>query len=269
MKQLRAEYYKLKYSRSTIWVAVFMFVMLMMPFIVGNDTLFMTFGDYQNIDSIGWICYVADVHNARFEEIARFALSVNFFMWIGLSVYITTMLSKEYQTGTLKLPVLYGTSKMKVLLDKLIVLNAYFFSLYFIVEMILAFSLGSKYGFHFELNQIFTFIGVILLNAMAMIGLEFFAVILTIIFKNSGIVTTAVCVWFFAGAITYPMVYENMEIRSLPIKIFCAINPTTYMYNICGYRMTLSVIQGTIIFFLCCCVIGILLMYLLLRKQEF
>lgn len=55
MRQLKAEYYKMKYSRASKWVLVFMAFIFFIPFVVGNDTLFMTFGDYRNIDSIGWI----------------------------------------------------------------------------------------------------------------------------------------------------------------------------------------------------------------------
>lgn len=51
MRQLKAEYYKMKYSRASKWVLVFMAFIFFIPFVVGNDTLFMTFGDYRNIDS--------------------------------------------------------------------------------------------------------------------------------------------------------------------------------------------------------------------------
>ena len=61
MRQLKAEYYKMKYSRASKWVLVFMAFIFFIPFVVGNDTLFMTFGDYRNIDSIGWICYIDDM----------------------------------------------------------------------------------------------------------------------------------------------------------------------------------------------------------------
>ena len=50
MRQLKAEYYKMKYSRASKWVLVFMAFIFFIPFVVGNDTLFMTFGDYRNID---------------------------------------------------------------------------------------------------------------------------------------------------------------------------------------------------------------------------
>ena len=47
MRQLKAEYYKMKYSRASKWVLVFMAFIFFIPFVVGNDTLFMTFGDYR------------------------------------------------------------------------------------------------------------------------------------------------------------------------------------------------------------------------------
>ena len=52
MRQLKAEYYKIKYSRASRVIVFFMVLMFFLPFLVGNDTLFMTFGDYRNIDSI-------------------------------------------------------------------------------------------------------------------------------------------------------------------------------------------------------------------------
>ncbi len=89
MRQLKAEYYKMKYSRASKWVLVFMAFIFFIPFVVGNDTLFMTFGDYRNIDSIGWICYIDDMNNVKAAEIARFALSINFFFldWINCLYY--------------------------------------------------------------------------------------------------------------------------------------------------------------------------------------
>ena len=67
MRQFKAEYYKLKYSQAKKWIAVFMVFLFFIPFVVGNDTLFMTFGDYKNIDSIGWICYINDFSNVKLD----------------------------------------------------------------------------------------------------------------------------------------------------------------------------------------------------------
>lgn len=269
MRQLKAEYYKLKYSRATKWVAIFFVFIIFIPFIVGNDTLFMTFGDYKNIDSIGWICYIDDLSNPKFAEIARFALSVNFFTWILLIVFITTMVCKEYQLGTLRLSVVYGTSKTRIFLDKLLILNVYFFAIYFLAEFMLVLALSIKYNFSFSGKELIIFGGTVLLNMLAMVGMEAVSVVLTIIFKNSGLVATISCIYFFAGAITYPMVYENFENRSILIKTFCALNPTTYMYNICGFRIQPKLIMGTALFGIGMTILGIIVMHFVLRKQEF
>ena len=37
MRQLKAEYYKMKYSRASKWVLVFMAFIFFIPFVVGND----------------------------------------------------------------------------------------------------------------------------------------------------------------------------------------------------------------------------------------
>ena len=140
MRQLKAEYYKMKYSRASKWVLVFMAFIFFIPFVVGNDTLFMTFGDYRNIDSIGWICYIDDMNNVKAAEIARFALSINFFSWIGLIVYITTMVSAEFHQGTIRASVVYGINRTKLFLSKLLVINVHFFILYYIVETALGLS---------------------------------------------------------------------------------------------------------------------------------
>lgn len=268
MRQFKAEYYKLKYSQAKKWIAVFMVFLFFIPFVVGNDTLFMTFGDYKNIDSIGWICYINDFSNVKFEEISRFALSINFFTWIGLIVYVTTMISKEYQLGTLRASVVCGISKTKLLIDKLLVLNIYFFILYFMVEIALAWGLAWKYKFIYTGKEFIMFLGVVLLNFIVMIGMEMVAVIFTITVKNSGIVIAVSCVYFFAGAITYPMVYENFENRSIVVRIFCLLNPTTYMYNICGYRISANLIIGSLSYGIGMCLIGMILMHFILEKQE-
>lgn len=268
MRQLKAEYYKLKYSRATKWIALFMVFIMFIPFIVGNDTLFMTFGDYKKIDSIGWICYIDNLKNVKFAEIARFALSINFFAWVGLVVYITSMISAEYQLGTLRATVAYGTSKSKVFFSKLAVLNSYYFAIYLFIEIVLITALGWKYEFSYNGKQLTIFIGILLLNICAMLGLEMVAVILTVLIKNTGTVTALSCIYFFAGAITYPMVYENFENRSILIKVFCALNPTTYMYNICGYRIWPKLIVATIIYGICICFVGSMIVHFVLVKQE-
>lgn len=239
-----------------------------LPLIFGNDTLFMTFGDYENLNSIGWICYINDFSNIRFEEMARFALSTNFFSWIGFLVFVTAMISKEYQQGTLTLPVVYGVSKTQLFIDKLIVLNVFYFIVYFICEIITLFSLGIRYQYQYTIKEFFVFLGVASLNALAMIGFEVFAVLLTVLIKNAGIVMASSCVWFFAGAITYPMVYENLQNRSIITRMFCVINPTTYMYNICGYRISLSIIVDTIAYAVISCFIGFIILNVLLKRQE-
>lgn len=205
MRQLKAEYYKMKYSRASKWVLVFMAFIFFIPFVVGNDTLFMTFGDYRNIDSIGWICYIDDMNNVKAAEIARFALSINFFSWIGLIVYITTMVSAEFHQGTIRASVVYGINRTKLFLSKLLVINVHFFILYYIVETALGLGLAWKYGFHYKGEEFLIFIGMVTLNMIAMIGMEAVAVLITVLVKNTGIVAALSCVYFFAGAITYPM----------------------------------------------------------------
>lgn len=221
MRQLKAEYYKMKYSRASKWVLVFMAFIFFIPFVVGNDTLFMTFGDYRNIDSIGWICYIDDMNNVKAAEIARFALSINFFSWIGLIVYITTMVSAEFHQGTIRASVVYGINRTKLFLSKLLVINVHFFILYYIVETALGLGLAWKYGFHYKGEEFLIFIGMVTLNMIAMIGMEAVAVLITVLVKNTGIVAALSCVYFFAGAITYPITviiqkeYQDNTLRNV------------------------------------------------------
>jgi len=52
------------------------------------------------------------------------------------------------------------------------------------------------------------------------------------------------------------------------LKAFCVMNPTTYMYNICGYRMTNGIVVGTIMYGMGACLVGIVLMHFALKRQE-
>lgn len=268
MRQLKAEYYKMKYSKASRWIFLFMVLVFFIPFVVGNDTLFMTFGDYRKLNSIGWICYIDDMAHVKAVEITRFALSVNFFTWIGFVVYVTTMVATEFQQGTIRASVVYGVNRTRLFMCKLFVVNSYFFLLYFIVEAALGLGLAWRYGFHYQIHDFTALLAMAALNAVAMLGLEAVAVVITILLKNTGLVTAIVCVYFFAGAITYPMVYENFQNRSLLIRVFCILNPTTYMYNICGYRMTDTLLTGTIFYGISACVLGTLVMHAVLKRQE-
>lgn len=269
MKQLKAEIYKLKYSNTSKWLIIFMLFMFFIPLVLENDTLFMTFGDYKNLNSIGWICYIDNFNNIHFKEIARFSLSINFFIWIGLIVYIVNMIGKEYQLGTLRLPVVYGVNKTKIFITKLFVLNAYFFLVYTILEIGILLALGFKYKFIFTFEHFLQYVGVVLLNILAMIGLEMFAVILILLTKNIGLVCVTSCIYFFAGAITYPMVYDNFYNQSLAMRLFCYMNPATYMYNLGGFRLLNEIIVGTIVYGIGAIFIGIFCVSFIVERQEF
>ena len=167
------------------------------------------------------------MNNVKAAEIARFALSINFFSWIGLIVYITTMVSAEFHQGTIRASVVYGINRTKLFLSKLLVINVHFFILYYIVETALGLGLAWKYGFHYKGEEFLIFIGMVTLNMIAMIGMEAVAVLITVLVKNTGIVAALSCVYFFAGAITYPMVYEDFQNQSVLLKAFCVMNPTT------------------------------------------
>lgn len=208
------------------------------------------------------------MNNVKAAEIARFALSINFFSWIGLIVYITTMVSAEFHQGTIRASVVYGINRTKLFLSKLLVINVHFFILYYIVETALGLGLAWKYGFHYKGEEFLIFIGMVTLNMIAMIGMEAVAVLITVLVKNTGIVAALSCVYFFAGAITYPMVYEDFQNQSVLLKAFCVMNPTTYMYNICGYRMTNGIVVGTIMYGMGACLVGIVLMHFALKRQE-
>ena len=237
MRQLKAEYYKMKYSRASKWVLVFMAFIFFIPFVVGNDTLFMTFGDYRNIDSIGWICYIDDMNNVKAAEIARFALSINFFSWIGLIVYITTMVSAEFHQGTIRASVVYGINRTKLFLSKLLVINVHFFILYYIVETALGLGLAWKYGFHYKGEEFLIFIGMVTLNMIAMIGMEAVAVLITVLVKNTGIVAALSCVYFFAGAITYP----NFNAVICAVLLLLLIWAMDYLFSLCFKKSDLGI----------------------------
>ena len=81
------------------------------------------------------------------------ALSINFFSWIGLIVYITTMVSAEFHQGTIRASVVYGINRTKLFLSKLLVINVHFFILYYIVETALGLSLRAFIRFILQRKQ--------------------------------------------------------------------------------------------------------------------
>lgn len=183
------------------------------------------------------------MNNVKAAEIARFALSINFFSWIGLIVYITTMVSAEFHQGTIRASVVYGINRTKLFLSKLLVINVHFFILYYIVETALGLGLAWKYGFHYKGEEFLIFIGMVTLNMIAMIGMEAVAVLITVLVKNTGIVAALSCVYFFAGAITYPSIkaiqYLKEEIEKLEKSVPVSRNKDGYdIISNAGDRLT-------------------------------
>lgn len=93
------------------------------------------------------------------------------------------------------------------------------------METALGLGLAWKYGFHYKGEEFLIFIGMVTLNMIAMIGMEAVAVLITVLVKNTGIVAALSCVYFFAGAITYPMVYEDFQNQSVLLKCILCYEP--------------------------------------------
>ena len=143
------------------------------------------------------------------------------FFWIVCLVFATIFFTKEYNTGTIKLSVAYGTKRTILYYTKAITILAVslityliFVAAFFVIEII-------QSGYIPSASEALTLFGWALACGIVLLAFESISIFLCVIIQNIGVVTGICCLYVFSGASVYLMLWSNMDAASIPLKIFC------------------------------------------------
>ena len=169
-------------------------------------------------------------------------MSCNVFLWIITLILTVQFFCYDYTAGTVKLPIAYGISRVKVYLAKVIVIILYYMVCYVLFNAItLGFTCywGGYVPCFAELIQYFGYIG---LNFLVMVPFILLCLTVCICLKNTGIIATVLCVW---------------------------LNPLYYWLNMGTFRLEYGLVYEIMIYFVFGLLFLLPLSVLLVRKQEF
>ena len=119
INHFKAEFYKL--FRSKIMIAIL--GVCVVSFALGDMTFFGAGDGTESVIGFQAKCYLSS-EMPTFQTVARSSLAYTAFFWIVCLVFATIFFTKEYNTGTIKLSVAYGTKRTILYYTKAITILA-------------------------------------------------------------------------------------------------------------------------------------------------
>lgn len=279
LSQIKADYYKLTRSK-LLWLCLVLygalfFLYIIIYFCIGHDEMMymgMTGTSTQRKQigqsAIFMVGGFADQSHPQFWEIARSTMSSNFLVWINIIVFSVLFVAKEYDTGTIKLSVAYGTSKFKIYLSKLLIsflnLAVFYYSFMFLAFVFTVFQ--SHYSPSIEnWMQMLQLISVNF-AVLAVFMLSCFTISLLV--RNTGAASALLCLFLFVEIIALAVLCPYLSTCATAIQLFVKISPMYYLMDVSGYYLTHGIFQEALWY----CAVGIMILlpvsWLILRRQE-
>lgn len=119
INHFKAEFYKLRHSKILITILGVCAAVIMVSFALGDMTFFGAGDGTESVIGFQAKCYLSS-EIPTFQTVARSSLAYTAFFWIIGILFATIFFTKEYNTGTIKLSVAYGTigeNKLRELMD--------------------------------------------------------------------------------------------------------------------------------------------------------
>ena len=221
---------------------------LMVSFALGDMTFFGAGDGTESVIGFQAKCYLSS-EMPTFQTVACSSLAYTAFFWIVCLVFATIFFTKEYNTGTIKLSVAYGTKRTILYYTKAITILAVslityliFVAAFFVIEII-------QSGYIPSASEALTLFGWALACGIVLLAFESISIFLCVIIQNIGVVTGICCLYVFSGASVYLMLWSNMDAASIPLKIFVYGNPMYYWMNFCSCR-TMGIIEHLPFYFM-------------------
>lgn len=109
INHFKAEFYKLRHSKILITILGVCAAVIMVSFALGDMTFFGAGDGTESVIGFQAKCYLSS-EIPTFQTVARSSLAYTAFFWIIGILFATIFFTKEYNTGTIKLSVAYGTT---------------------------------------------------------------------------------------------------------------------------------------------------------------
>lgn len=110
INHFKAEFYKLRHSKILITILGVCAAVIMVSFALGDMTFFGAGDGTESVIGFQAKCYLSS-EIPTFQTVARSSLAYTAFFWIIGILFATIFFTKEYNTGTIKLSVAYGTKR--------------------------------------------------------------------------------------------------------------------------------------------------------------
>ena len=191
----------------------------MVSFALGDMTFFGAGDGTESVIGFQAKCYLSS-EIPTFQTVARSSLAYTAFFWIIGILFATIFFTKEYNTGTIKLSVAYGTKRTILYYTKAITILVVslityliFVATFFVIEII-------QSGYIPTASEVINLLGWALACGTVLLALESISIFLCVVIQNTGIVTGICCLYVFSGASVYLMLWSDMETVSIPLKFF-------------------------------------------------
>lgn len=219
INHFKAEFYKLRHSKILITILGVCAAVIMVSFALGDMTFFGAGDGTESVIGFQAKCYLSS-EIPTFQTVARSSLAYTAFFWIIGILFATIFFTKEYNTGTIKLSVAYGTKRTILYYTKAITILVVslityliFVATFFVIEII-------QSGYIPTASEVINLLGWALACGTVLLALESISIFLCVVIQNTGIVTGICCLYVFSGASVYLMLWSDMETVSIPLKFF-------------------------------------------------
>jgi ABC-2 type transport system permease protein len=271
LNQLRADYYKLFHSK-LFWVTGSLFAGFFVIFIIislQNDTFSMgsVLGYKKGIPLYeGFIGFVfQDPANPLFWELAYSSTVLTSSLWLVLMILSVQFISKEYQTGTIKLAVSYGINMFKIHLSKWIVVISYFGLLFYLFNLVTFTTISILKNYIPTLGNVVSLLTLISLYYLVLAIFSLICFVLYIAIKNNDAVSWILSLFMFSPVVIAAVYGYD---RPFPLDCYLRINPMYYLASASRFWADSAVTESILLYVAIGIPFLLVCSHFLLRKQE-
>ncbi len=275
--QIKSEFLKLRYSKLFKAIPILLIFGLALYWLfslsAGGTQVLVSEGDEETDKTlqgmIGFFAFTfADESRPEFREIMQSCMSCNVFLWVFILIFTIQFFCYDYSSGTIKLSVAYGISRIKVYLAKVVVIMLYSAACYFLFSILSVCFTCFRVDYMPNVGDMVQYLEFTGLNFLVMVSFIMLCLIVSICVKNTGIIATVMCVFMLGGAVIYTGIWQNFH-SHMVLKYLVWVNPFYYWMNMGAFRLDYGIIHEIMGYFMFGVVIILPVSVLLVRKQEF
>ncbi|MCX7924082.1 MAG: ABC transporter permease [Clostridia bacterium] len=270
LNQLRADYYRLFHSK-LCWVvgSVFTVFLIISAKMSMGKTVFIFGGVMGHKDGIplldGFIGFAyKNPVKPLFWELVYSSTAFTGLLWLVFMSLSVQFISKEYQTGTIKLAVSYGASVFKIYLSKWIVVVSFSGLLFYVYNLATFAVVCGVKNYVPTFGNWISLLALVSLYILVLAVFTLFCFTLYIAFKNTVAVLTIVPLFMFSMII----VINTFRTSSFLVNCYLRINPMYYLSNASRFWADSAIAKNILLFAAAGIALLLVSSYFLLKKQE-